>query len=167
MTDEVPAEHRSAGEALVGVVLAAGKGTRMRSARPKVLHEVGGRPMLAWVLDAVRAAGCRRILVVVGHEAAAVRNEFADEDLEWVEQTEQRGTGHALQQVEPALSGPSDLLVVSGDVPLVSPGTLQELVAPVLRGLGGDGCGQAGGAGLVGSCSPAGRWLTRSHRRGR
>ena len=113
----------------IAVVLAAGKGTRMRSERPKVLHQVAGKPMLAWVLEAVRAASCQRILVVVGHGAEAVREAFPDPELEWIEQREQRGTGHALAQIEGAIEEPGDLLVVSGDVPLVSPGTLEELLA--------------------------------------
>lgn len=114
---------------LVAVVLAAGKGTRLRSERPKVLHEVAGRPMLARVLSTARAAGCSRLLVVVGHGAAAVRQEFADQDVAWVEQLEQHGTGHALAQVERHLDGPARLLVLSGDVPLIRPETLQSLTA--------------------------------------
>ena len=114
---------------LVGVVLAAGKGTRLRSARPKVLHEVAGRPMLARVLATARAAGCSRLLVVVGHGAEPVREAFAGEDIVWVEQREQRGTGHALAQVERHLDGPARLLVLSGDVPLVRSATLERVAA--------------------------------------
>ena len=121
---------------LIGVVLAAGKGTRMRSEVPKVLHQIAGRPMLAWVLDSVRAAKCSRILIVVGHGAETVREQFPDDDLEWIEQTEQRGTGHALAQVEASLGGAAELLVVSGDVPLVSAGTLRELVERAVEGWG-------------------------------
>jgi bifunctional UDP-N-acetylglucosamine pyrophosphorylase/glucosamine-1-phosphate N-acetyltransferase len=113
---------------LVAVVLAAGKGTRLRSPRPKVLHEVAGRPMLARVLSTARAAGCSRLLVVVGHGAAAVREVFADEEITWVEQRDQHGTGHALAQVERHLEGPARLLVLSGDVPLVRPVTLGRVV---------------------------------------
>jgi bifunctional UDP-N-acetylglucosamine pyrophosphorylase/glucosamine-1-phosphate N-acetyltransferase len=115
----------------VAVVLAAGKGTRMASPLPKVLHPAAGRPLLAWVLEAARAAGCSRILVVVGHGAAEVQAEFSGEengDLTWVLQAEQRGTGHALAQAEPHLAGASaTVLVLSGDVPLVTPETLREL----------------------------------------
>ncbi len=114
----------------VAVVLAAGKGTRMRSRLPKVLHRAAGRPLLAWVLDAARAAGCRRILAVVGHGADEVRAEIGDAgDLTWVVQAEQRGTGHALAQVEGLVAGPARLLVLSGDVPLATAATLEHLLA--------------------------------------
>ncbi len=109
---------------LVAVVLAAGKGTRLRSGRPKMLHEVAGRPMLARVLETARAAGCSRLLVVVGHGAEEVRGAFADPEITWVEQREQLGTAHALAQVESHLDGPARLLVLSGDVPLLRPATL-------------------------------------------
>ena len=77
----------------------------MRSALPKVLHRAAGRPLLAWVIDAARAAGCERILVVVGHGAEQVREEFGGgRRSRWVVQAEQRGTGHALAQAEAARS---------------------------------------------------------------
>ncbi|KAB2962650.1 MAG: NTP transferase domain-containing protein, partial [Thermoanaerobaculia bacterium] len=77
----------------------------MKSERPKVLHEAAGRPLLAWVVEAARAAGCGRILVVIGHGAEAVRETFAgQQDLVWVEQREQRGTGHALAQAAAAVA---------------------------------------------------------------
>jgi len=111
------------------VVLAAGHGTRFRSSLPKVLHPVAGRPMLEWVLKAAGTAGCQDIMVVVGHGADAVRSAMAKEDLLWVVQAEQKGTGHALAQVEPQIDSPSVLLVLSGDVPLVSQETLDQLLA--------------------------------------
>ncbi len=121
----------------VAVVLAAGKGTRMRSRLPKVLHRAAGRPLLAWVLDAARAAGCRRLLVVVGHGAEQVRAAIGGDDLTWVVQAEQRGTGHALAQVADRLGGgPARLLVLSGDVPLLSAATLERLLAAAGRGWG-------------------------------
>lgn len=121
----------------VAVVLAAGKGTRMRSSRPKVLHEVAGRPMLAWVIDAARAAGCSHILVIVGHGAEAVREAFAgQDDLGWVLQREQRGTGHALAQAAAHVPGEALLLVLSGDVPLLTPGTLERLASEAEAGWG-------------------------------
>jgi bifunctional UDP-N-acetylglucosamine pyrophosphorylase/glucosamine-1-phosphate N-acetyltransferase len=120
----------------VAVVLAAGKGTRMRSRLPKVLHRAAGRPLLAWVLDAARAAGCRRILVVVGHGAEEVRAEIGGDDVIWVVQAEQRGTGHALAQAEAWIAGPARLLVLSGDVPLVKADTLERLLSAASAGWG-------------------------------
>jgi len=119
---------------LVAVVLAAGQGTRMRSAGPKVLHPVAGRPMLHWVLRAARRAGCEKILVVVGHGADDVRRAFPGDDLVWVEQRRQLGTGHALAQAQPHVAelgerGDATVLVVYGDVPLVRAATLKNLAA--------------------------------------
>jgi bifunctional UDP-N-acetylglucosamine pyrophosphorylase/glucosamine-1-phosphate N-acetyltransferase len=113
----------------VAVVLAAGKGTRMRSALPKVLHPAAGRPLVSWVLDAARGAGCDRIVVVVGHGAEAVREAVAAPDVDTVLQAEQRGTGDALMQAAPRFADgrPATLLVLSGDVPLVRPATLVAL----------------------------------------
>lgn len=120
----------------VAVVLAAGKGTRMRSALPKVLHEAAGRPLLAWVVDAARAAGCSRTLIVVGHGAERVREVIQGDDIGWVLQAEQRGTGHALAQVEGHVEGQATLLVLSGDVPLVTPATLDRLATDAEAGWG-------------------------------
>ena len=120
----------------VAAVLAAGKGTRMRSELPKVLHPVGGRPMLAWVLDAARQAGCERLLVVVGFGAEQVREALAAPDVTWVEQREQLGTGHALAQVRRELDGSGEVLVLSGDAPLVRPRTLETLSAAAAAGWG-------------------------------
>jgi bifunctional UDP-N-acetylglucosamine pyrophosphorylase/glucosamine-1-phosphate N-acetyltransferase len=119
------------------VVLAAGKGTRMKSDRPKVLHEAAGRPLLGWVLAAARAGGCERIAVVVGHGAESVRERFAAEaGVVWIEQREQLGTGHALAQAAPAIDRDALLLVLSGDVPLVRPETLARLVEAAAVGWG-------------------------------
>jgi bifunctional UDP-N-acetylglucosamine pyrophosphorylase/glucosamine-1-phosphate N-acetyltransferase len=127
-----------AGRALptAAVILAAGKGTRMHSVRPKVLHQVAGQPLLAWVLRAAREAGCRRLFVVVGHGAEEVREELDGGDITWVEQLEQLGTGHALAQVERHLEEPTLLLVLSGDVPLISSSSLGGLVDEAGRGWG-------------------------------
>src|SRR3954463_15979005 len=97
----------------LAVILAAGKGTRMKSALPKVLHRAAGRPLLQWVVDAARAAGRARILVVVGHGAERVREELVADDPGWVLQAEQRGTGHALAQAEPEIQGEATVLVLS------------------------------------------------------
>jgi bifunctional UDP-N-acetylglucosamine pyrophosphorylase/glucosamine-1-phosphate N-acetyltransferase len=114
----------------VAVILAAGKGKRMGSPLPKVLHPAAGRPLLAWVVAAARAVPCERIVVIVGHGADEVRRAFAGEgDLEWVLQREQRGTGHALAQVEPAVTESARLLVLSGDVPLFRAATARRLLA--------------------------------------
>ncbi|MCP4835598.1 MAG: NTP transferase domain-containing protein [Phycisphaera sp.] len=114
------------------VILAAGKGTRMQSDLPKVMHEVAGRPMVHWVVDACREAGAARIVVVVGHRAELVRESLADRsDVEFVDQHEQLGTGHAVDQARNALSNSPghDLLVLCGDGPLIRSETLDVLLA--------------------------------------
>jgi len=113
------------------VILAAGKGTRMKSDLPKVLHEVRGRPMLAYVVDAARAAGCGRLLVVVGHRADLVRQAFAGDarDIAWVAQEPQLGTGHAVMVCRPHLEGlTGPVVVLAGDGPLIRAETLRELL---------------------------------------
>jgi bifunctional UDP-N-acetylglucosamine pyrophosphorylase/glucosamine-1-phosphate N-acetyltransferase len=120
----------------VAVVLAAGKGTRMRSSLPKVLHCAAGRPLLAWVVDAARAAGCEKILVIVGHGVEKVKEAVGGPDIVWVLQEEQKGTGHALAQAEPHVPGDAVLLVLSGDVPLVTPKTLDQLAIDAAAGWG-------------------------------
>ncbi len=115
------------------VVLAAGKGTRMNSALPKVLHTIGGQPMLAHVISAARQLAPARIIVVVGHDAERVQAHFADQsDLHFVLQTPQEGTGHAVQQAVPKLlddgSAQAKTLVLYGDVPLVQPETMRLLL---------------------------------------
>jgi bifunctional UDP-N-acetylglucosamine pyrophosphorylase/glucosamine-1-phosphate N-acetyltransferase len=112
---------------LIGVVLAAGRGTRMRSSLPKVLHPVAGRPMLLWVLDALSRAGCDRSVVIVGHGGETVREACEGYEVDWVEQREQLGTGHALAQAESSVPAEALMLVVSGDVPMVSAETLASL----------------------------------------
>ena len=113
---------------LAAVVLAAGQGTRMKSALPKVLHPVAGRPMIEYVLDAVHGAGVNRVIVVVGYEAALVEARLSDR-AETVRQVEQLGTGHAVLQAGPLLADfDGDLLVLCGDTPLVTGGDLAALV---------------------------------------
>jgi bifunctional UDP-N-acetylglucosamine pyrophosphorylase/glucosamine-1-phosphate N-acetyltransferase len=113
------------------VILAAGKGTRMKSARPKVLHQVAGAPMIDYVLDAAAALGAATRTVVVGHEAAQVRAALgAHADLRFVLQEPQLGTAHAVQQAAPLFEGVAGtLLLLSGDVPLLSVDTLRALLA--------------------------------------
>jgi len=114
------------------IVLAAGQGTRMQSDTPKVLHPLAGKPLLAHVLDHARTLNPTRIVIVVGHAAQQVQAVFADQtDLHFAHQTEQLGTGHAVQQALPLLhDAPPDAvsLVLYGDVPLVQPSTLQRLL---------------------------------------
>ncbi len=115
---------------VTAIILAAGKGTRMKSALPKVLHGVCGRPMLSYVMDACRGAGCDRLITVVGYGAEQVQESFADvDDAVWVEQTEQLGTGHAVMKCAEHLEGiDGPVLVVAGDGPLVQGVTLKELI---------------------------------------
>jgi bifunctional UDP-N-acetylglucosamine pyrophosphorylase/glucosamine-1-phosphate N-acetyltransferase len=113
---------------ITAVVLAAGQGTRMRSSRPKVLHEAAGWPMFRHVLAAVQALEPARTVVVVGHRAEAVKAAVADLPVEFVLQAEQRGTAHAVLQARAALAdarGP--VLILYGDVPCVRAATLQRL----------------------------------------
>lgn len=107
------------------VILAAGQGTRMRSSRPKVLHEVGGRPMLAHVLDAARSLTPARLAVVVGHGANQVRSSLDAADVEWAHQAEQLGTGHAVAQAGTDFSAADWVVALNGDVPLLRGETLQ------------------------------------------
>jgi bifunctional UDP-N-acetylglucosamine pyrophosphorylase/glucosamine-1-phosphate N-acetyltransferase len=112
------------------VILAAGEGKRMKSALPKVLQPVGGRPMLGHVIDTARALRPAGIHVVYGHGGEAVRAAFAgQDDLSWAEQAQQLGTGHAVQQALPGIPEAAvDVLVLYGDVPLTSPETLRRLL---------------------------------------
>ena len=113
---------------LAVVIMAAGKGTRLKSRRPKVLHEIGGKPLLSHVIAAAsRIVAPADIFAVVGHQAATVRSAVADTGVHFVEQTEQRGTGHAIQCARPSIAGYENILVLSGDVPLIRPETLQQL----------------------------------------
>jgi len=113
---------------LAAIVLAAGKGTRMKSRMPKVLHPVAGRPMLSYVMRLLEGLGARRVIVVVGHGAEEVQRAFASRRVTFVEQTEQRGTGHAVMCAAKALKGfNGDVLILSGDVPLLTASTVKGL----------------------------------------
>ena len=114
---------RNSPSKLAVIVLAAGQGTRMKSGRPKVLHALCGRPMLAHVLTAAESLEPERLIVVVGSEADEVEAAFAGRG-EFVVQAEPRGTGHAVLQAAPKLSDfDGEVLVLYGDVPLLRPQT--------------------------------------------
>lgn len=110
------------------VILAAGLGKRMHSALPKVLHPLAGKPLLTHVLDTARALSPRQICVVYGHGGEAVRQAINDENLTWVQQVPQLGTGHALMQALPHLNDEGATLVLYGDVPLTRIETLERLI---------------------------------------
>ncbi len=112
------------------VILAAGQGTRMRSALPKVLHPVAGKSMLEHVIDTARALEPTAIHVVIGHGAELVRERLAADDVNFVVQAEQLGTGHAVAQALPALTA-ERVLILYGDVPLIEANTLQRLLGQV------------------------------------
>jgi bifunctional UDP-N-acetylglucosamine pyrophosphorylase/glucosamine-1-phosphate N-acetyltransferase len=120
---------------LTAIILAAGKSTRMKSRRPKVLHEVCGRPMLDHVLRACYAAGCQRVIIVVGHGKDEVMSLFAhDRRITWVEQLEQLGTGHAAQSCVAELkkiggeTHRGDVFILAGDGPLIREDVLKTLL---------------------------------------
>ena len=116
-------------DSLAAVVLAAGKGTRMKSDLPKVLHRVGGETMVARVVRAVREAGAGRVVVVTGHRAGLVERELARAGVLFARQEEQRGTADAVAAARPVLAGfAGTVLVVCGDTPLLSASTLAGLV---------------------------------------
>ncbi len=111
------------------VILAAGKGTRMRSSLPKVLHPVAGRPMVAHVIQTARSLGAQQIHLVYGHGGELLQQRLAESELEWVLQAEQLGTGHAVAQAMPAIADDARVLVLYGDTPLISQATLEQLLA--------------------------------------
>ena len=111
---------------LVAVILAAGKGTRMKSKLPKVLHKIGGKPMLQHVLDAADAAGAARKVVVVGHEAELVEA-MVGEQAQMALQAEQLGTGHAVMQTEAVLKDfCGTVMIICGDTPLLEAAELKK-----------------------------------------
>jgi bifunctional UDP-N-acetylglucosamine pyrophosphorylase/glucosamine-1-phosphate N-acetyltransferase len=113
----------------VGIVMAAGKGTRMKSDLPKVLFPAVGRPMIEYVLEALAAVGVKRTIVVVGYRGDLVRERLAHwPGVEFVEQTPQLGTGHAVMVCRPAIENHTgQILILTGDSPLVQPKTLQAM----------------------------------------
>ncbi len=110
------------------VILAAGKGTRMQSHHVKVLQTLAGKPMLQWVIDRARLLSPDAIHVIVGHQSQTITTAINDNTLNWVEQEEQLGTGHAVMQVLPFIDEKSNVLVLSGDVPLIDTQILQQLI---------------------------------------
>jgi bifunctional UDP-N-acetylglucosamine pyrophosphorylase / glucosamine-1-phosphate N-acetyltransferase len=117
-------------ESPIAVVLAAGRGTRMKSELPKVLFPVLGRPMIHWVLDALQAAGCQRSIVVVGYRADDVKRELADRTgVDFAIQAQQLGTGHAVQMCQEQLKAESGtVMVVAGDSPLIQASSVARLL---------------------------------------
>ena len=113
------------------IILAAGKGTRMRSELPKILHKVANRPLLQHVYDMSQQLDNNTITIVYGHGADLVRNTLKDLDANWVEQKQQLGTGHAVQQCKEQISDDDTVLILYGDVPLLKLGIVQQLIANV------------------------------------
>lgn len=115
---------------LCAIILAAGKGVRMKSSVAKVLHPVLGRPMVSWPVAAAREAGAARVVVVVGHQGDEVAKAVGGEGIEFAGQPEQRGTADAVAKSAPALEGfAGTALILCGDVPLLTPATLSALLA--------------------------------------
>ncbi|MCK4708767.1 MAG: bifunctional UDP-N-acetylglucosamine diphosphorylase/glucosamine-1-phosphate N-acetyltransferase GlmU, partial [Gammaproteobacteria bacterium] len=110
------------------VILAAGKGSRMKSNKPKVIHEVAGKPMLQHVVDTSRLLSPEQILIVIGHESEQVVDVMQGQGLIFIEQAKQLGTGHAVLQCQDELKAGNDILVLYGDVPLINLKTLESLV---------------------------------------
>ncbi|MGD8784338.1 MAG: bifunctional UDP-N-acetylglucosamine diphosphorylase/glucosamine-1-phosphate N-acetyltransferase GlmU [Thioalkalispiraceae bacterium] len=110
------------------VILAAGQGTRMKSKLPKVLHPIGGKPLLAHVIHTAAELASKNTIVVYGHGGEQVKQQLANEQVSWVEQAEQLGTGHAVDQARPDIEDDHIILVLYGDVPLIRTETLVDLV---------------------------------------
>src|SRR5207302_4510363 len=109
-------------------IMAAGKGTRLKSKRPKVLHEVGGKPLVAHVIrSAAEVVPPQNIYVIIGHEAENVRSAVGHTGVNFVLQAEQRGTGHAIQTAQNELAKYANFLVLSGDAPLIRAETIRRI----------------------------------------
>lgn len=118
-----------ANSAMSVVILAAGKGTRMYSDLPKVLHTLAGKPMVQHVIDAAKKLGAQHVNLVYGHGGYLLKQTLNDESLNWVLQAEQLGTGHAMQMAAPYFANDEDILMLYGDVPLIAVETLERLRA--------------------------------------
>lgn len=110
------------------IILAAGKGTRMRSSLPKVLQPLAGHPLLGHVIDTAKKLNADNIITIYGHGGEQVQAAFTAQKIKWVEQSEQLGTGHAVQMTLPVLPQDGVSLILSGDVPCINPFTLQKLL---------------------------------------
>ncbi|MDD4548954.1 MAG: bifunctional UDP-N-acetylglucosamine diphosphorylase/glucosamine-1-phosphate N-acetyltransferase GlmU [Syntrophomonadaceae bacterium] len=110
------------------VILAAGKGVRMVSRQPKVVHQAAGKPMICHIADAVKEAGVNDITVVVGHSKEIVQEVLADRDVRFAVQEQQLGTGHALMQAEGSIDPDGTVLVLTGDTPLLRAGTIKKML---------------------------------------
>lgn len=114
---------------LSAVILAAGKGTRMYSDLPKVLHKIAGKPMVKHVIDTVKKLGVENIHLIYGHGGELMQQRLQNEPVNWVLQAEQLGTGHAMQQAAPHFADDENILMLYGDGPLITVETLQKLIA--------------------------------------
>ena len=110
------------------IILAAGKGTRMHTHQPKVLHQIGGKPMLEHVINCANALNPHKVVVVYGYGGEQVKAAFSDQKIIWAEQAEQLGTGHAVQQALPHLDEEGQTLILLGDVPLISQAACQNIL---------------------------------------
>ena len=115
-------------KALSAVILAAGKGTRMYSDLPKVLHTIAGKPMVKHVIDTAHQLGAENIHLIYGHGGDLMRTNLANEQVNWVLQTEQLGTAHAVQQAAPFFKDSENIVVLYGDAPLITKETLEKLI---------------------------------------
>ena len=115
-------------KALSAVILAAGKGTRMYSDLPKVLHTIAGKPMVKHVIDTAHQLGAENIHLIYGHGGDLMRTHLANEQVNWVLQTEQLGTAHAVQQAAPFFKDNENIVVLYGDAPLITKETLEKLI---------------------------------------
>lgn len=111
------------------VILAAGKGTRMYSDLPKVLHNIAGKPMVKHVIDTAKHLNAQQIHLIYGHGAELLKSRLANEPVNWVFQEEQLGTGHAMQQAAPFFADDENIVMLYGDAPLITPQTLEKLIA--------------------------------------
>ena len=111
------------------IILAAGKGTRMKSDMAKIFHEIGGQPMLNYVVDAVRGAGVDKIYVIIGRQAKEVERRFKGSNVHFVHQKQQLGTGHAVKMATKHLENfEGNIFILNGDTPLITSKTLMHLL---------------------------------------